>query len=70
MSSNMFFASCSLFSFWDPYNANINMLDVVSEVSQTVISFHPLFCSVSVISTVFQLADLFLCVNESTVDSV
>ena len=33
MSSNMFSAPFSLFSFWDPCNVNISALDVVSEIS-------------------------------------
>ena len=33
-SSNMFSSPFSLFSFWDPYIANISMLDVVLEVSK------------------------------------
>ena len=32
MPLNMFSAPLSLFSFWDPYNTNVSMLDVVSEV--------------------------------------
>ena len=41
MSSDMLSAPFFLFSFWDPYNVNASMLDVVLKVSYTVlISFY------------------------------
>ena len=44
-----------LFSFWDPYNMNVGALNIVPEVSETVLIFFSfffsLFCSVAVIST-------------------
>ena len=59
---------CSLFPFWDPYNAALTMLEVIPEISWTVlISFYSFFCSVSVIFffyySVFHFADLFLHIN-------
>ena len=33
ISSNIFSGSFSLFSFWDPYNANVAVFNVVPEVS-------------------------------------
>ena len=44
-----------LFFFWDPYNSNVGVFNVVPVVSETVLnSFHyfSLFCSVVVISTI------------------
>ena len=63
ISSDIF--SIPFFSFWDLYNANISMLDIVPEDSQTVlISFCFFLCLVSVISTdpffsIFQSIDSF-----------
>ena len=51
----------SLFSFWDPYNANVVALNVVPEVSQAVfISFHSfsLVCSAAVNSTILSSRSL------------
>ena len=33
ISPNIFATLSSLFSFWEPYNGNINMIDFVSELS-------------------------------------
>ena len=48
-----------LFSFWDPYNANVGASDIFPEVSETVvISFYPLFCPLAVISTILSSSSL------------
>ena len=53
--------STPFFSFWDLCNANIRMLGVVPEDSQTgLISFCSFLCSASVIST-----DPFFCIFQS-----
>ena len=47
--------------FWDPYNSNIVALDIVSEVSETILSsFHSftLFCSSELISTILSSSSL------------
>ena len=56
MSSNIFsspFFLC-LFSFWDPYNANVGACNVVPEVSQSSFLFilFSVFCFAAVISTI------------------
>ena len=44
ISSNIFSGPFSLSSFWDPYNVNVGVFNVVPEVSETVlISFHSFF---------------------------
>ena len=55
-----------LFSFWDPYNANIGAFNAVLEISETVfISFHSfffiLFCDSIFLLSVFQLTYSFFC---------
>ena len=50
-----------LFFFWDPYNLNVGVFDIVPEVSETtLISFHSfyLFCSSEVISTILSSSSL------------
>ena len=73
ISSNMFSAPfLSLFSFWDSYNANVSMLDVVSEVSNSphfFLFFFSFFLFNDLHCSVFQLIDLFLCIISSTVNS-
>ena len=50
----------SLFSFWDPYNANIDTFNVVPEVSLDVFFFiFSIFYSVAVISTILSFRSLF-----------
>ena len=43
-----------LFFFWDPYNLNVDALNVVPALSETVLIYFifPLFSSASVISTI------------------
>lgn len=52
---HIFFPFLLLFSFWNPYNADIGALNVVPGVPYTILIFKTLFsfcCSVWVISTV------------------
>ena len=45
----------SLFSFWDPYNANVGVFNVVPEVSKWssfLFILYSLFCSMAVISNI------------------
>ena len=62
------FLSC--FSFWDPYNVNVGVLNVVLEVSQAVfiISFHSfsILCSVAVTSTI-PSSRSFICSSVSVI---
>ena len=56
ISSNIF-SFLSLSSFWDPYNVNVDVFNVVLEVSLRLCSFFvfilvSVFCSVAVISTI------------------
>ena len=70
ISSNIFFRFVlSLFSFWDLYNANVGVFNVVSEVSYAVfISFHSfsIFCSMAVISTILSSRS-FICSSTSVI---
>ena len=59
----------SLFSFWEPYNANVGTLNIFPEVSYAVfISFiyFSIFCSAAVISTILYSRS-FIC--SSAIDS-
>ena len=50
-----------LFFFWDPYNSNVGVFNIMSEVSENVLnSFHSfsLFCSEVVISTILSSRSL------------
>ena len=52
-----------LFFFWDPYNSNVGVFNVVPEVSETVsilFFLFSLFCSVVVISTILSSRSLIL----------
>ena len=58
------------FVFWDSYNSNVWVLNVVPEVCETVlISFYSLFHSASVISTILSSSSfiLFFCLIYSNV---
>ena len=62
-----------LFFFWDPYNSNIGVFDIVSEVSETIlISFHSFFFILLFRSYfyhfIFQLTDSFFCFRYSAID--
>ena len=59
--------------FWDPYNSNIGVFDIVSEVSETIlISFHSFFFILLFRSYfyhfIFQLTDSFFCFRYSAID--
>ena len=63
-----------LFFFWDPYNSNVGAFNVVSEVSETVLSsFHSFFfillCGSYFHYFIFQLTYPFLCLSYSAIDS-
>ena len=49
-----------LFFFWDPYNSNVGVFNVVTEVSETVLNsfLFSLFCSVVVIATILSSRSL------------
>ena len=50
-----------LFFFWDPYNSNVGVFDMVPEVSETVLSschYFTLFCSSEVIFTILSSSSL------------
>ena len=62
-----------LFFFWDPYNSNVGVLNVVPEVSETVlISFHSFFlillCSNYFHYFIFQVTFVFFCLSYSAID--
>ena len=51
----------SPFFFWDSINSNVRTFNVVPEVSESVLnSFHSLFCSAVVISTIYLPSQLFV----------
>ena len=63
-----------LFFFWDPYNSNVGVLDIASEVSETILScFHSFYFILLFRSYfhhfVFQLTDSFFCFRYSAIDS-
>ena len=64
-----------LFLFWDPYNLNVGVFNVVSEVSETVLnSFHCFFfillCSSYFHYFIFQVTYPFFCLSYSAIDSL
>ena len=64
----------SLFSFWDPYNANVGAFNVVPEVSKAVlISFHSFFFILFHDSEfhhfVLQVTYPFFCLSYSAIES-
>ena len=71
ISSNIFSGLlCLLSPFWDPYDANGGMFNVVPEVPYTVlISFFVCFSVVVISTTVFHLINLFFCLTYSAADS-
>ena len=63
-----------LFFFWDPYNSNVDVFDIVPEVSEAILSsFHSFYCILLFRSYfhhfIFQLTDLFFCFRYSAIDS-
>ena len=63
-----------LFFFWDPYNSNVGVSDVVPEVSENVLhSFHSFFfvllCGSYFHSFIFQVTYPFFCFSYSAIDS-
>ena len=50
-----------LFFFWDPYNSNVSVFNIIPEVSETVLDcfqFFSLICSVVVICTILSSRSL------------
>ena len=63
-----------LFLFWDPYSSNVGALDIVPEVSETILStFHSFYFILLFRSHfqhfIFQLTDVFFCFRYSAIDS-
>ena len=63
-----------LFLFWDPYNLNVHVFDIVPEVSDTILSFFHSFCFILLFRSyfhrfIFQLTDSFFCLRYSAIDS-
>ena len=63
-----------LFFFWDPYNSNAGELNIVLQVSETVVSgFHSFYFILLFRSYfhhfMFQLTDSFFCIRYSAIDS-
>ena len=66
ISSNIFSVPFFLFVFWDPYNSNVGVVNVVPEVSETLLkSFHCFFFILLCISYfhyfIFQVTCPFFC---------
>ena len=60
--------------FWDPYNSNAGAFDIVTEVSETVLSFFHSFYFILLFRSyfhhfIFQLTDLFFCFRYSVIYS-
>ena len=60
--------------FWDPYNSNVGVLDIVPEVSETILSSFHSFYFILLFRTylhhfIFQLTDPFFCFRYSAIDS-
>ena len=63
-----------LFFFWDLYNSNVGALDIVPEVSETILSSLHFFYFILLFTSyfhhfIFQLTDLFFCFRYSAIDS-
>ena len=63
-----------LFLFWEPYSLNVGALDIVPEVSETILStFHSFYFILLFRSHfhhfIFQLTDSFFCFRYSAIDS-
>lgn len=64
LSSHIFSAPFTLFTFWDSYKSNVCMHDAVSIISYTVFIYFPtfsFFCLASVISTTLSTSLLIYC---------
>ena len=62
-----------LFFFWDPYTSNIDVFNIVPEVSEAVLSSFHSFYFILLFSSyvhhfIFQLTDLFFCLRNSPID--
>ena len=63
-----------LFYFWDPYNSNVGVFDIVPDVPETILSsFHSFYFILLFRSYfhlfIFQLSDPFFCFRYSAIDS-
>ena len=63
-----------LFLFWDPYNSNVHLFDIVPEVSDTILIFFHSFYFILLFRSyfhhfIFQLTDSFFCLRYSAIDS-
>ena len=58
-----------LFFFWDPYNSNVNVFDIVPEVSKTILSSFHSFYFILLFRSYFHLTDSFFCFRYSAIDS-
>ena len=71
-----FFRPFLFLLFWDPSDSNVGVLNVVLEVSDTVLTFFLsflfvcllVFCSMALISTILYSCSLFFCLAYSAVD--
>ena len=64
-----------LFFFWDPYNSNVGVFDIVSEFSETILSSFHSFCFILLFRSyfhqfIFQFTVLFFCFRYSAIDSL
>ena len=64
----------SLIFFWDHCNSNVGVLDIVPEVSETILSSFLSFYFILLFRSnfhhfIFQLTDSFFCFRYSAVDS-
>ena len=63
-----------LFFFWDPYNLNVGVFDIVPEISETILSSFHYFYFILLLRSyfyhfIFQLTDSFFCFRYSAIDS-
>ena len=63
-----------LFYFWDPYNLNVGVFDIVPEVSETILSSFHSFYFILIFRSyfhhfIFQLTDSLFCFRYSAIDS-
>jgi len=59
ISSKIFSYSLFLFFFWDPYNLNVDVFDIVPDVSETILSsLHSLYSVLQKLFPAFYLPAL------------
>jgi len=48
-----------LFFFWEPYNSNVGVIDIIPEVSETILSFFSFFLLYSALQKLFPIVKFY-----------